>query len=228
MNENNFDIVIARSKAALGVEKDSELASELGMHNSTWGNRKSRKSLPYDELIKTLQLNNISLDSIFSDLPAALVSEEAGEYNIVRRQSRDGYSQIPISYDVQASAGQGLQVIDSNWSILDVPDEWFWLNTHTKPKATHRIIGVNGDSMTEVFSPGDLILIDTAYNYIDSSGIYIFKQNAKLLVKKLNVRLDGVVEVISKNPEWHTYQLDPNTMQAEIVAKVVCKWNYQP
>ncbi|WP_365708329.1 S24 family peptidase [Parvibaculum sp.] len=57
------------------------------------------------------------------------------------------------------------------------------------------------DSMQPTFNPGDLLLADTSEPHLRGSGVYVFASGGALMVKRLQMKLDGGVTVSSDNAE---------------------------
>ena len=76
----------------------------------------------------------------------------------------------------------------------------------------------SGDSMEKDIEDGNLLLVDTGKIDISVSGIYIFTINNEWKCKRLNVRLDKSLEVISDNSKYEKEILPPDT-ELEIIIK---------
>jgi transcriptional regulator with XRE-family HTH domain len=70
-------------------------------------------------------------------------------------------------------------------------------------------VQVAGDSMEPTLADGDVIIVDTAQNRIDVSGIYVVELQGNLLVKRVQLRIDGSLVLKSDNPAY-----EPETIQA--------------
>jgi hypothetical protein len=64
-SEQRFTEVCGRIKKALNLETDSALAAVLGLKTNTFANRKKDGSLPFDQIEKLADSENLSLDFIF-------------------------------------------------------------------------------------------------------------------------------------------------------------------
>lgn len=124
---------------------------------------------------------------------------------------------IPIYGNVQASAGNGLQVLDED------PTDFRYIPVDLLPKknGNYKIIYVSGDSMSPTLNPGEPILIDVDIKTIFGNGVYIIRIEGELYVKRLDKRIDGSTEVISDNPIYGRYDINPNGHQIDIIGKVV-------
>jgi Bacteriophage CI repressor helix-turn-helix domain. len=65
-NDFNFDDIIPRLKTAINVSNDADLAGRMGMKPNTFSNRKKSGSLPYEEIIRIADSENVNINWIFS------------------------------------------------------------------------------------------------------------------------------------------------------------------
>jgi len=61
-NEIEFSGAIDRAKKAFKINDDNRLAEFIGMKQNAFYNCKKAQSLPYDELLKTANTENVSFD----------------------------------------------------------------------------------------------------------------------------------------------------------------------
>lgn len=131
------------------------------------------------------------------------------------------YVYVP-RHAVQTSAGSGAVVNDE--SIVDslaFKRDWIVRALGLDP-ARLALIDVAGDSMTPTISNGDLILLDTRPMTHRAEGIYVISHDNALLVKRLRVRLNGDVEIISDNPRYGSETITGEQLtRLRIVGRVV-------
>lgn len=72
------------------------------------------------------------------------------------------------------------------------------------------LIKARGDSMEPTLHDGDLLLIDTRFDAIKDDSIYILQADSHLIVKRVQLSLDGSLDIISDNPRY-----DKQTISAE-------------
>ncbi len=125
-------------------------------------------------------------------------------------------------YDVHGSAGHGAvihseQVVD----YLAFRSDW----VRNALGVAHKdlvLISVKGDSMEPTLSNGDLILVDISEQHVEDSAIYVLKNLDRLLVKRLQHKLDGTVVVKCDNRRYDSETYSPETASAlVIVGRVV-------
>lgn len=111
------------------------------------------------------------------------------------------------NYDIVLSAGHGYypsgekiqRTIHLQKSLL--PNE---ITEHRKHVCA---LTVRGDSMQPSLDDGDLVLIRTDVESIKSGAIYAIRIDNSLLVKRLRLKANGNVEVVSDNPSYSTDEL---------------------
>jgi phage repressor protein C with HTH and peptisase S24 domain len=100
---------------------------------------------------------------------------------------------------------------------------------HTLRRAPQNLalLTASGDSMDPTIRDGDLLLVDTSARDIQSSRVYVLEVNGALLVKRIQVRLDGSLIVKSDNAAYEAEVLraeDAGTLR--ILGQVV--WHAGP
>lgn len=125
-------------------------------------------------------------------------------------------------YDVHASAGNGSVIHDE--AIVDhlaFKRDWIRQSLGLDP-ACLALIDVRGDSMTPTIDCGDLLLLDTRAEQPRSEGVYVINLNGTLLVKRVRIKLSGVVEIISDNPKYGSETISGEELERlVIVGRVV-------
>jgi phage repressor protein C with HTH and peptisase S24 domain len=166
--------------------------------------RGSRKGTTNATLVKIASVLNLPVSYFFGEeLPPSPSPEDS--------------IMIPVYGNVQASAGNGLHVLDED------PTDFRYLPVDLLPKknGNYKMIFVSGDSMSPTLNPGEPILIDVDIKTIYGNGVYIIRIDGELYVKRLDKRIDGSTEVISDNPIYGRYDIHPNGHQIDIIGKVV-------
>lgn len=84
------------------------------------------------------------------------------------------------------------------------------------------VISVKGDSMEGVLNDGDTILVQQM-NHIRRDGLYVLRINDNLLVKRLQLMPGNVVNVISANEAYPSFEirLDSESDDVQIIGKVL-------
>lgn len=135
---------------------------------------------------------------------------------------RLGFAVVP-RYDVSAAAGDGYVVWSHNEQVVDTmafrPE---WLREIGVNPNRAAVISVRGDSMEDTLRDGDLILVDTMPVERKVPGIYVILRADSLLVKRLNFKVNGSVEIRSDNKAYPTETLSGAEFdQLKIVGRMV-------
>ncbi len=134
----------------------------------------------------------------------------------------DDYAMIP-HYDIQVSAGNGAivgpeMIIDS----LYFKRTWIKQVLRTDPKNLC-ILDVVGDSMEPTLHCGDTILVNVAQANTGKmrDGIYVFRLDDTISVKRIRPRLDGSLDILSDNSLYPPFHLTQNELSAKIIGRVI-------
>ena len=112
--------------------------------------------------------------------------------------------------DVRPSAGGGAVVLEEEpVGLLAFRAEW--LRRRGINPGAARALTAKGDSMEPTIRDGDILLVDTSIDRIKDNGIYVFLFNGLVLVKRIHVRRDGSVRLISDNQALY----EPDDVPAE-------------
>lgn len=78
--DSGFGPVIERLKAALGLRTDKDVADALGMKASTFGERRKRGTLPFEELLRLADSRNVDLRWLLTGRQGAGAQEPRATY----------------------------------------------------------------------------------------------------------------------------------------------------
>lgn len=137
-----------------------------------------------------------------------------------------GLVHIPL-YNVAAAAGNGAFVgHEEKVDDLAFKADWIRNTLKSNPKDLS-LIHVDGNSMTPVLNPDDIILIDQSDNTAKRDGIYVIRINDSLLVKRLQHLPNSSIKVISENMAYEpfTINLQDESNDLGIIGRVV--WSGQ-
>lgn len=80
----------------------------------------------------------------------------------------------------------------------------------------------SGDSMEDKISDGDWLLVDLGRTDLTVSGVYVFLANGRCRCKRLNMTLDGRLEVKSDNKKYDTEIVGPNdNIEIRVIGRVL-------
>ncbi|MBL7232089.1 LexA family transcriptional regulator [Komagataeibacter oboediens] len=127
--------------------------------------------------------------------------------DVLHASACHGLTAIP-GYDVELSAGHGISPSYADESISFQISSSL-LPEHLKTRA-HRLVGftVRGDSMEPVIFSGDNVVVDLMDKDIFTGGVYALRVGDQLLVKRLALRANGNLSVMSDNPRYPTDEIN--------------------
>jgi transcriptional regulator with XRE-family HTH domain len=123
--------------------------------------------------------------------------------------STAGLIRVPLQ-DVDVSAGPGT-VADqaAQTGVIAFEKNWLRGELNLSPDQLS-LVSVRGDSMEPKISDGDFLLVDHQQNSIQRDGVYVFRCDGYLHVKRLQRQPGGQVRVTSDNPVYEAYTVTLN------------------
>ncbi len=147
---------------------------------------------PFEVVARICTLAGVSLEWMATGM------EPMEKAAVFPSRPTEGMVLVP-RFAVVASAGPGsvveADVIDG---LMSFREDWIRRVLGVDPKRL-ALISAEGDSMRPTISEGDVLLIDTSVQRVRDSAIYVLRMDGVLLVKRLRLRVDGTVDVISDN-----------------------------
>lgn len=110
-----------------------------------------------------------------------------------------------------------------------VDHEWLRLNVKGYTSASNlRIVTGFGPSMRPMFNPGDPLLVDVGVSIVDHEGVFFFRVGEDGYIKILQrIPKPGggrLLRAKSKNPEFDSFEIDEDTMDFQVLGKVLTVW----
>lgn len=194
-------------------------AKKIGVSQATLHNYMKGRTPSTESLYNICNKCGVNLNWLVTGQGSQYISETpiAPEEEIEGKE----YVRVP-RYEVAASAGGGAfveseQIVD----YLSFRSEWVRNALGVSPKAL-ALINVIGDSMEPTLSDGDVVLLDTTLQGVQDSAIYVMQLNGTLLVKRIQNRLDGSLEVMSDNSRYKPETVSGEAInQLKIIGRVV-------
>ncbi|MEO0854421.1 MAG: S24 family peptidase, partial [Cyanobacteria bacterium J06648_11] len=122
---------------------------------------------------------------------------------------------IPL-IDVSVSAGLGVLAREASIEhAIAFNAQWLRGKIDCNP-ANLSIVTVHGDSMYPTLQDGDLILVDSQIAE-QRDDIYVFQMEEELLVKRLQRLPGGLLSVISDNPKFPPFTVNPSDPSLNLI-----------
>lgn len=131
------------------------------------------------------------------------------------------FALLPV-YDLRLSAGPGAWASDDSEPLFHEPYRHQWLRSITAAAPSMLIVArVEGDSMENTLHSGDQVLIDRSRKRANRDGIYGFRLDDELMVKRIAVdpqtRLLSIISDNSQYPRWDGVRPD----SIDIIGRVI-------
>lgn len=126
------------------------------------------------------------------------------------------------------SMGPGNEVLDSDYVVGDLSLSSHWINQYIKPGNIRelRFIHAHGESMAPTFSDGDILLVDAgSRDPAAHEGVYVLELHGKTYIKRVRMRMSGMLEVSSDNPTIKTVDELNGDHEVRVLGRVVWAWN---
>lgn len=191
--------------------RQAKIAADIDMTIAGFSRIWNEGGLPKSETLKKIkQLKGCSIDWLLtgegspfpdSEAPKATATDTLGNPVDI-----DEFVFVP-RYDIQAAAGHG-QLVGDEQPIFAMAFRRYWIENYvTRDIKKLSVISVKGDSMEGVLNDGDTILINHGQT-TPRDGLYVLRLNENLLVKRLQLIPGGIVNVISANEAYPTFEID--------------------
>ncbi|MBD3809628.1 MAG: LexA family transcriptional regulator [Sulfuricurvum sp.] len=187
---------------------DKDIADLLEISQMNFATMKKRNKIPFNELLDFCAKRSIAINwLLYNQSPESLI-EPTNRFYMVRYFS-----------SVSASAGGGAENDELSYEPLML-EENFVLSLGGEKELHHiEAINVSGDSMEPTFGYNDIIFINRTKNDISRGGIFTIRTEHGLFVKRIQVRIDGKLDIISDNKDYPTYVARRD--EVEIIGRVV-------
>lgn len=225
-----------------------KLAQDLELHedwfNHTWPTPKEEASgVKQPEIIDRGEgwgawAGEGALPRYFSTDEVKTIGENAGPPATVNFANRlldfDPDSDVIINqFDVTAGMGNSRVLLSEQPGIIkrwQVERRWLDSNIPSYTSIGNLAIVTGfGPSMRPMFNPGDPLLVDTGVKSITHEGVFFFRVGDEGYIKILQRVPDfegagHVLRVISKNPDYPPFEINPKSPHFEVLGKVLTIW----
>ena len=184
---------------------DKDIATALAITQAAFATMKNRGKIPYPQLVEFCARRRISVNWLLYDQDPSSLIEPTNRYSYVRY--------FP---EVSASAGGGAENLDEGYTTLQLDETMYaMLGSDRSIDA----VNVVGDSMEPTLHDGDIVFIDREKKDFRKGGVYTVATPHGIFVKRLQIRVDGQVDIISDNGDYPAQTIPAE--EVGIIGKVV-------
>lgn len=207
--------------------KQAKIAADIEMTIAGFSRIWHEGGLPKAETLKKIkQLKGCSIDWLLTGegepYPDAQKQPAHAEDTLGNPVDIDEFVFIP-RYDIQAAAGHG-RLVEDEKPLFTMAFRRYWIENYiTRDTKNLSVISVKGDSMEGVLNDGDSILINHGET-TPRDGLYVLRLNENLLVKRLQLMPGGIINVISANEAYPTFEINLNNMDEDIAIIGRVEW----
>lgn len=189
---------------------DKDVAEALNINQITLATMKSRNKLPYKEVLEFCAKRKISINWLIFDQIVESLNAET-----------EKFARIHYFRDIYASAGGGALNEEEEGELMYL-DEEIVNRLGGMGYVKHiQAINVLGDSMEPTLHSGDVVFINKEYTNAQKAGIYVVSTPAGLFIKRLQLKSDGMVALVSDNESYAPELVGSDDV--EVIGKVVGK-----
>ena len=202
----------------MGEQSARKFAQSVGIKPSTFQSILERRTPSVENLVRISKERDVSLAWLAT-------GEEEGR----QLATTDDRSVLLPRYDVHASAGNGAMVLSED--IKDFLAVSRSLIERIAPRdARLGIIAATGDSMFPTIQDGDLLIINFSIDrpHVDAGGVFVVSYAGGLFVKRLQVMVDGTIQIISDNPAYAPERIDRDVADELMQVHAQVIWTFAP
>ncbi|WP_395370395.1 helix-turn-helix transcriptional regulator [Komagataeibacter diospyri] len=211
VSEENWEMESRVERLKEAIRKGGgnlEVARNAGVPLSSLNNYVSGREMKASTAIRVARACGVSMEWLIAGTGniSGKNNDASIESGSIQASENDLIS-IP-KYDVSFSAGYGM-IYDNNiapisYNILkaSLPQELVSI------KKDLISVTANGDSMMPLIADGDTIIVDTRRQPIRNGFVYCIRLGDQLLVKRLALRINGNLAIMSDNPRYETEEID--------------------
>ncbi len=214
---NTFSEIVEQIKDIISSEIpgkkifDKDIAQALSITQMNFATMKKRDKIPYTELLDFCASRSISINwLLYGQSPESLI------------EATDRFYKVRYYSEISASAGGGATNEAELCESIDVDPLFLSQLGGENELKNIDAIKVSGDSMEPTFSYDDIIFINRSMNDIQRGGVFTINTESGLLVKRLQKRVDGKIDIISDNKEYQTETIESRHL--DILGRVVAKF----
>ncbi|PSJ81172.1 S24 family peptidase [Neisseria iguanae] len=210
-----------------GEAKQAKIAADIDMTIAGFSRIWNEGGLPKSETLKKIkQLKGCSIDWLLTGegepFPEQAAPNTTVHDTLGNPVDVEEFIFVP-RYDIQAAAGHG-QLVGDEKPVFTMAFRRYWIENYvTRDTKNLSVISVKGDSMEGVLNDGDSILINHSET-TPRDGLYVLRLNENLLVKRLQLMPGGIVNVISANEAYPTFEINLKQLGDDIAIIGRVEW----
>lgn len=231
-DQNAIESFPGRLREAMKNDSVRTFARDCGLSEGVIRKYLDGKSLPtLDRLLAIARAAGVEL----SWLACGEEPKYAADRSVYAGLPQDDEFIYVNSYDIEASAGHGAQ-IDHELVVSRMAFRKDWIEQERLQGSKLCIITAKGDSMEPIISNNDILLMEM-YMHQDGSrlgfglepgrlipndGVYVIRLDSHLMVKRLQLDMQGGLFIKSDNPTYNDIQIPRSGLDdLVIVGRVV-------
>lgn len=203
---------LAQIRRFLGLSQ-KDMGKRVGVSGTTWQNYELENAAPNSHVLAHLSGEGFDMNWVLTG-QGEMRKENAA------RKSEPGFGELsPLELQRDQVGGTGAHMLVPRYALrsldtetgkrMTVEDRTLldaisfrrdFIERELKADAAHLIaVDAPDDSMEPTFSAGDILLADTSDPKLRGGGIYVLASGSTLLVKRLQMKIDGGIIVSSDN-----------------------------
>ena len=198
------------------------VARRADMYLSTLHRYRAGRELPSSALVSLSRATGVRLEWL-----ATGEGPMQGENPVVTApKPPPGYVFLPLVEARAAAGSHGGLSSDNIVDFIAFSEGYVRQTLHRNPQNL-ALLTASGDSMDPTIRDGDLLLVDTSARRIEGSRIYVLAIGGALMVKRIQLRLDGSVVVKSDNAVYESEVVPADQTSAlKVIGEVI--WQAGP
>lgn len=195
----------------------ADFSSELGVSDRTLGNYiRGDREPSYDFLVRLKEKTGVDLNWLLAGDGGRAVARSGDAVGIPR-------------YSAQPSAGDGTVALSQ-----DI-DDYFtvsrdWLSRYAPANARIGMLEARGDSMLPTIADGDVLIVsfDIDRQDVANGGVFVITYEGNLFVKRLQIMIDGTVQIMSDNKLYDTEKVSREMADEHMQVHAQVIWSGGP
>lgn len=156
------------------------------------------------------KFEEIKLDDAFKNEIKKQIEQVKKGFSEIRQNYENGLNEfinLPVKNNVTASMGYGVEVFDETQTGTYSFSKKLLRDIGADPKYSD-VIFSSGDSMNPTIEGGDCLVVDKSKTQIYDGKIYCVRIQDKLYAKRLQFLPPNIINVISDNPKYKSFEVD--------------------